>query len=87
MIELLLWWRGWVGRGDLGRIFGISAAQASGDLQRYLQLNGTEIVYHTSRKRYEASPEMKCAMQKPVFEEALSYFFGLHEWTPVRHMT
>lgn len=76
VIELLLWWRGWVGRGDLLQVFGISAAQASGDLQRYVELNGDAMVYHTSRKRYEATPEMRCVRHEPRLQDALSFFFG-----------
>lgn len=77
MIEVLLWWRGWVGRGDLLESFGISAAQASGDLQKYMDMNGGAMRYHTSRKRYEAVPEMRCVRHKPRLEDALALFFGL----------
>lgn len=75
-VEFLLWWRGWVGRQDLVGMFGISSAQASGDLQRYVALNGAAMVYHTSRKRYEAVEGMTCILHEPVFEEAVSSFFG-----------
>jgi hypothetical protein len=70
-VEMLLWWRGWVGRGDLLERFGISAAQASSDFQKYLELNGKEIFYQTSRKRYEATAAFECQLHPPALEEAV----------------
>ena len=75
-VELWLWWRGWVGRGDLVERFGISAAQASGDLQKYLEMNGKGVSYQTSRKRYEADEDFACALQVPSLEEAVRMFLG-----------
>jgi hypothetical protein len=75
-VEFLLWWRGWVGRTDLVESFGISAAQASGDLQRYAAMNEGALVYHTSRKRYEATESMICVLHEPVFAEAVRHFLG-----------
>lgn len=75
-VELLLWWRGWVGRADLTDGFGISAAQASGDLQRYAELNPGALVYQTRRKRYEGTPEMRCVLHEPRLEEAVWLFHG-----------
>ena len=75
VIERALWWRGWVRRSDITSMFGISAAQVSGDLQRYLELNPGAMAYHTSRKRYEAVPGSKWVIAEPNFEEALSIFF------------
>ena len=71
-----MWWRGWVGRGDLTEVFGISAAQASGDLQRYAELNPGAMIYQTRRKRYEGAPEMRCVLHAPVFEEAVRELLG-----------
>lgn len=71
VIELLLWWRGWAGRGDLLERFGISPAQASSDFQKYLEMNGSGISYQTSRKRYEAAAEFQCQMHQPSLEEAV----------------
>jgi hypothetical protein len=65
-----------VGRQDLVDAFGISPAQASGDLQRYAGLNASAMVYQTSRKRYEATEGMVCVLHEPVFEEAVRVFFG-----------
>lgn len=71
VLEMLLWWRGWVGRSDLLERFGISAAQASSDFQKYLELNGKEISYQTSRKRYEATENFTCRLHEPTLEEAV----------------
>lgn len=76
-VEVLLWWRGWVGRSDLTEVFGISAAQASGDLQRYAELNPGSMIYQTRRKRYEGAPEMRCVLHQPVFEEAVRELLGV----------
>ena len=75
-VEYLLWWRGWVGRGDLTGLFGISPAQASSDLQRYADLNPSAMVYQTRRKRYESGESMVCVLHAPSFEEAVREFFG-----------
>lgn len=76
MIEVLLWWRGWIRRTDLIDYFGISPAQASSDLQRYLELNGTAVLYHTARKRYEAGEAFFCEVHEPQWEEALALLPG-----------
>lgn len=75
-VEFLLWWRGWVGRSDLVDVFGISPAQASGDLQRYAGLNPGAMIYQTSRKRYEADQSMKCMLHEPSFDEAVRVLLG-----------
>jgi hypothetical protein len=75
-VEFLLWWRGWVGRQDLVDVFGISPAQASGDLQRYAAMNAGTMIYHTSRKRYEAAEGMACVLHEPSFDEAVRVFLG-----------
>lgn len=76
MIEVMLWWRGWVRRGDLIKGFGISAAQASGDLQRFLELNRTGVIYHTNRKRYEAGDSFTCRLHRPSIAEAVTLLLG-----------
>ena len=75
-VEFLLWWRGWIGRQDLVECFGISAAQASGDLQRYAGINPGAMIYQTSRKRYESAEGMECRLHEPAFEEAVRVFLG-----------
>lgn len=72
-VEVALWWRGWVGRGDLRAVFGISAAQASSDLQRYVELNPGAMVYQTSRKRYESGARMRCLLHEPELAEGLLF--------------
>lgn len=73
-VERALWWRGWIGRPDLAAMFGISAAQASSDLQKYLELNPGAMVYQTSRKRYEATDAMTCFLHTPRLEEGMAAF-------------
>lgn len=75
-VERAMWWRGWVGRRDLTEVFGISPAQASGDLQRYQELNPGALVYHTSRKRYEAVPGGNWVVAKPNLAEGLAMYLG-----------
>jgi hypothetical protein len=75
-IERWLWWRGHVGRPDLREFFGLSAAQASSDLQRYQELNPGAMVYQLNRKRYEVLEGMVPVMAKPDFHEAVRVFLG-----------
>ncbi len=75
-IERTAWWRGVVNRGDLRDVFGISAAQASADLQGYQELNPTALAYNVRSKRYEARAEMTCLMHSPQLEEAVRMFLG-----------
>lgn len=76
-IERLAWWRGVVNRGDLREVFGISAAQASADLQGYQEVNPTALFYNVRTKRYEAHEGMVCVMHEPRLEEAVSLFLGV----------
>lgn len=78
-VEVALWWRGWVGRGDLRTVFGLSSAQASSDLQRYAELNPGAMSYQTSRKRYESGARMRCVLHEPDFEEGLLFLEGESE--------
>lgn len=75
-VERVAWWRGAVNRGDVREVFGISAAQASADLQGYLDLNPGALAYNLTTKRYEASPEMRCVLHRPSLEEAVRVFLG-----------
>ncbi|MEM6912321.1 MAG: WYL domain-containing protein [Verrucomicrobiota bacterium] len=70
-VERRAWWRGVVNRRDLVELFGISAAQASGDLQAYLELNPGSMHYSLSRKRYEAVAEMRCVLHEPRLRDVL----------------
>jgi hypothetical protein len=56
--------------------FGISIAQASGDIQAYLEKNPGSLIYDKNRKYYAAAPTMKMVLGQPLFEEALDLFFG-----------
>ena len=76
-IERLAWWKGVVNRGDVRDVFGISAAQASADLQGYQELNPTALVYNVRAKRYEAGEGMVCVMHEPRIEEAVGLFLGV----------
>ena len=76
-IERLAWWKGVVNRGDVRDVFGISAAQASADLQGYQEVNPTALVYNVRAKRYEAGENMVCVMHEPRLEEAVSLFLGV----------
>lgn len=76
-IERLAWWKGVVNRGDVRDVFGISAAQASADLQGYQEMNATALAYNVRAKRYEAGERMVCVMHEPRIEEAVSLFLGV----------
>ena len=51
-------------------------AQASSDLQRYLEMNPGALVYNLRQKRYEPVAEMKCVMIKSRLNEAVTRFLG-----------
>lgn len=76
LIERAAWWRGWIGRGDLVAMFGISPAQASSDLQKYQELNPGALVYQLSRKRYEGAAGMVCVLHEPRLEDGIGMFLG-----------
>ncbi len=73
-VERSLWWRGQVKRKDLRELFGISLAQASSDLQRYLEINPTAARYDLKGKTYRGEPGMTCVYHVPQLEDALSLF-------------
>lgn len=75
-VEKLLWWQGWLQRADLTGRFGISTAQASSDLVRYMEINPAAAVYNTRKKRYEASPEMGCILHVPGLGDPLDLIPG-----------
>lgn len=76
-IERLAWWKGVVNRGDVRDVFGISAAQASADLQGYQEANPTALAYNVRAKRYESGEKMACVLHVPRLEEAVSLFLGV----------
>ncbi len=73
-IEACAWWKGIVRRQDLIGVFGVSMAQSSSDLQRYLDINPSAFVYNVRSKRYEGTAEMKCVLTAPNLDEAVSRF-------------
>jgi hypothetical protein len=75
-VERCAYWRGFVNRGDVTEVFGVSAAQASADLMKYQEINPGALVYQTSRKRYEGAEMMRCVLQEPSLEEAMQLFLG-----------
>jgi len=81
-IEACAWWKGIVNRQDLAGLFGISMAQASSDLQRYLEMNPGACVYNLRQKRYEATAEMQCVMTRPRLDEAVARFLSGQATSP-----
>lgn len=88
-IETCAWWKGIVNRNDLVEIFGISMAQASSDMQTYLDLNPAALTYNLRQKRYEATVSMKWILSQPNLAEAAALFLskdahgawsGIHEY-------
>jgi predicted DNA-binding transcriptional regulator YafY len=75
-IEMAAFWRGWVGRGDLEREFGISLPQASADLQAYLAQFPDALRYDLKAKKYLATDSIECRLSPPNFAHAASKFLG-----------
>ena len=75
-VERAAYWRGWVRRQELIRLFGVSMAQASSDLQKYQNLNPGALQYNLNVKRYESGPDMKCLLHEPRLVEALAFFLN-----------
>ncbi len=82
-LERVAWWQGAVNRSDLREVFGISAAQASADLQLYQQLNPGALAYNLKAKRYESSPSMNCVLHEPHLGDAIRQFLGERSPAPV----
>lgn len=75
-IEACAWWKGVVKRQDLAGLFGVSMAQSSSDLQRYLEMNPGAFVYNMRQKRYEGVSEMSCILTTPRLDDAVQRFLG-----------
>lgn len=75
-IETCAWWKGIVNRNDLTNLYGVSMAQASSDMQRYLDLNPSSMNYNLRLKRYEAVSQMKCVLTKPSLNDAVTRFLA-----------
>jgi hypothetical protein len=64
-IEFRLYWEGHVNRSDLTGTFGISAQQASSDLNRYLGMATSNMAYDKSAKAYVRTDSFKPLFLKP----------------------
>ena len=73
-VERSAWWAGEVNRRDLMEVFGVSMAQASADLQTYMEMNDGALAYNKSRKCYEGQEGMGCVLHEPSLGEAVSVF-------------
>ena len=58
-IERCAWWRGVVNRKDLAEVFGVSMAQASSDLQKYVEMNPGSLIYDVKGKKYDGAGKMR----------------------------
>jgi hypothetical protein len=75
-VERCAYWRGTINRSDLQRLYGLSSAQASSDLQRYTELNPGALTYNLRLKRYEGTARMRPRLHEPRLEEAIEMFLG-----------
>ena len=71
-IEFRLFWEGHVNRSDIVEAFGVSINQASADLNRYLGLAETNMVYDKSARTYVRSSSFKPIFHKPDAERYLT---------------
>jgi hypothetical protein len=75
-IEKVAYWRGRVGRADLMDTYDLSAAQASNDFGRYLELNPDSLRYDLRRRRYFWVPGAKPILHEPDFGRAVEELLG-----------
>lgn len=71
-IEFRLFWEGHVNRSEIVETFGVSINQASADLNRYLGLAETNMVYDKSARTYVRSSSFKPIFHKPDAERYLT---------------
>ncbi len=71
-IEFRLFWEGHVNRGDLTDTFGVSANQASADLNRYLAMASGNMVYDKSARAYIRGANFDPLFLKPDASRYLS---------------
>ena len=71
-VEQRLWWHGELRRADVTARFGVSPAQASSDISRYLELNPGAAGYNTRRKIYEGTEGMVCILHEPGLDDILA---------------
>ena len=75
-IEKVAYWRGRVGRADLMDTYDLSAAQASNDFGRYLELNPESLRYDLRRRRYFWVAGAKPVLHEPDFGRAVEELLG-----------
>lgn len=73
-IERSAYWRGTIQRQDLAKVFGLSMAQASADLQGYQRVNPGSLNYNLNRKRYEGAEFFPLKVTDHSLEEAMGLF-------------
>lgn len=76
-IEFRLFWEGHVNRGDLTDVFGVSANQASTDLNRYLGMAPDNMVYDKSARAYIRGSDFAPIFLKPDAGRYLSQLRSL----------
>ena len=64
-IEFRLFWEGYVNRGDITEVFGVSTNQASTDLNRYLGIAPDNMAYDKSAKAYLRGSDFEPVFLKP----------------------
>jgi hypothetical protein len=75
-IENTLYWRGRINRSDLVNQYQISLPQASGDLQKYLEIAEDGVSYDSSAKAYTATPLFRPKLTKPNADRFLLQMLG-----------
>lgn len=75
-IENTLYWRGRINRSDLVNQYQISYPQASGDLQKYIDIAGDGVTYDSSAKAYVATPTFKPKITTPNADRFLLQMLG-----------
>jgi WYL domain len=82
-IERCAWWRGVVNRKDLVAVFGVSMAQASADIQKYVEQNAGSMVYDVKGKKYDGASGMRCVYGEPEMKHACQLWLGDGQYVAV----
>lgn len=80
-IEFRLFWEGHVNRGDLMDAFGVSVNQASTDLNRYIGMAPSNMVYDKSARAYIRGTEFEPLFLKPDPSRYLSQLRSVADGT------
>jgi len=75
-IEVTLYWRGRINRAELVNQYQISYPQASGDLQKYLEIADGGVAYDSSLKAYIPTPTFSPKLVKPNADRFLLQMLG-----------